>query len=59
MQPGPGDSNVVELDDYRPHVVGIAECPECGYERAGIIMEKSRDLGLECAKCGAMKGRFK
>ena len=52
------NSNVVDLDDYRPHVAGIVKCPVCGHEWVGVIMESAQDVGMECSECGAMKGKF-
>jgi hypothetical protein len=49
---------IIDIDDYRPHWVGIAVCRDCKHEweaiaPAGIVS------GLECPNCGAMKGGSK
>lgn len=51
--------NIVLLDNYRPHVCGDVFCHACGHEWVGVIIEKSRDIGMECSNCGKMEGYFK
>jgi DNA-directed RNA polymerase subunit RPC12/RpoP len=52
-------SNVVEIDEYRPHVTGIARCEECSQEWVAVILLASADKPLECPNCGQMQGRLR
>lgn len=51
-------ANVVELDDYRPHVVGRATCRECNVSHISVHPAGANPHRLECHRCGACDSVF-
>jgi len=47
---------VIELDDYRPHVSGEAACLLCGH--MWVAVAPVGTVVLECPGCHSMAGRF-
>lgn len=54
---------IVQLDDYRPHLAGMAWCIACGHEWAAVTLAprngQSMDVWLECPKCNRHRGQYK
>ena len=42
-------SDIVNIDDYRPHMVQEVKCNHCGYEWVAVFPEDTEKL--ECPKC--------
>ena len=47
-------SNVVSLDENRPHVAGPVVCTRC--EHSWVAVRPVGVIFLECPKCGAHRG---
>lgn len=50
-------SNVISLDDFRPHLSGPAICSGCHHEWQAVAPVGAWEL--ECPKCGRMMGLWK
>lgn len=48
-------SNVLNLDDHRPHDAVYVACIECGKDWVAVV-PTAHNVTLECPKCGAMSG---
>lgn len=52
--------DVVDLDDHRPHVTGIATCMGCAWSWVAVVDERADMTTLECPSCskplGALPG---
>lgn len=51
-------SAVVDLDDYRPHEAGTAECRACHYRHVQVIPVAREPGGSECPRCGEFEVFF-
>jgi len=49
-------TNVISLDEYKPHISGDAKCLTCGYE--WFETAPIGTVELECSKCSTFKGVF-
>ena len=43
-------TNVVQIDDFRPHLTTTVVCEHCGNEWVAVFPEGT--LWLECGECG-------
>jgi len=50
----PSATNVVDLDDRRPHAAKYVACMACGHD--WVAISPAGTASLECSKCGAMAG---
>jgi len=49
-------TNLINLDEHSPYIVGKIYCPPCGYIGVGVIpLNRDRRLGLECPQCQGNK----
>ena len=48
---------LANLDDYRPHKYGPAECLECGREWVAVMLKEAPDT-FECPYCHACKAAW-
>jgi len=47
-------SNVVSINEYRPHISGEARCIHCSHEWVAVV--PSGTVRLECPECSLLKG---
>lgn len=49
----------IELDAFRPHLVGTALCVACSYMCVSVLPEvNGKKFDLECPRCKEMKMAF-
>lgn len=52
---------VIELDDYRPHEVGLVRCRACHYVAVSVILAAAIEAAKnyqECPRCGEFESAF-
>lgn len=49
-------TNVISLDEYKPHISGEATCLTCGHEWMAVAPIGT--VELECSECHTFKGVF-
>lgn len=50
-------SNLIELDDYRPHEYQYVACMACGHDWVAV-MPCALEHKLECSECGKQEGEI-
>ena len=48
-------NNITNLDEYRPHLSGLARCLHCGHEWVSVS-PVGMFAGLSCPQCNMEKG---
>lgn len=51
-------SNIISLDEHRPHVSGEMKCMSCDHQFVGVVPAHRDLVGVECPKCGLHRAEF-
>jgi hypothetical protein len=57
-EPSQQETNVVDFDEHRPHVCGIARCSECRQKWVAVVLLATANDPLECPNCRRMEGHI-